>query len=94
MVKVQWSLPKPSDNFRVLAVTMDSCHLEKEGAYLMVKNHAYMEKKEKIRLGETRFTVIHLIPKMPEDVRESRKKELGNELYSIFKKYADSSFID
>ena len=56
-----------------------------------MENTAYSEKHEKIKLGNVKFTVIHLTPKMTEAAREDRKKEMGNELYSIFKKYTDRS---
>ena len=47
----------------------------------------YLKKQEKIKLGETKFSVTHLIPNLSVETRENKEKEVLNELYSIFKKY-------
>ena len=47
----------------------------------------YLKKQEKIKLGKAKFSVTHLTPNLSVEAREDKKKEVGNELYSIFKKY-------
>lgn len=55
-----------------------------------MEHTVYSKTQEKIILGGVKFTVTHLIPKMSPETREIRKKEIGHELYSVFKKYSCS----
>ena len=52
-----------------------------------MEHTVYSKTQEKVMLGDVKFTVNHLIPKMSQEVKETRKKEIGHDLYSIFKKY-------
>lgn len=47
----------------------------------------YSKTQEEVNLGNVNFTITHLIPKMSPERKETRKKEIGHELYSVFKKY-------
>ena len=50
-----------------------------------MEHTVYSKTQEKVTLGDVKFTVTHLIPKMSQEVKETRKKEIGHD--SIFKKY-------